>query len=104
MGGHRVGSWTKTKSRGAVACALALAMTGLALGAAQPAAVSADRVSMSPIGVIGQSGHAGLYGWGAATMCDGDVLIGDYWNFRVLRFNADGSSTVFIDNAGFGPD
>jgi DNA-binding beta-propeller fold protein YncE len=100
----------KLKRHATWAGALTVAMTGLVLGAAPPAAVSADRVSMTALGVIGQSGHAGLYGWGAATMCDGagdgdgDVLIGDYWNMRVVRFDPDdGSSTVLIDNAGFGP-
>ncbi|RLE22293.1 MAG: hypothetical protein DRJ50_07890, partial [Actinobacteria bacterium] len=50
---------------------------------------------------IGESGHAGLYGWGAATMRDGSVLIGDYWNKRVLRYNTDGSlvdPVPFIQN------
>jgi tripartite motif-containing protein 71 len=98
-----VAKFSKVKVRGGLAGALTLALSGLALGAATPPAVSATEVSMVPVGTVGQSGHAGLYGWGAATMCNGDVLIGDYWNMRVLRFGDDGSPKgVFIDNAGFG--
>ncbi len=81
--------------------AFALAVSGLALGA--PGAQGAAELSMVPKAVIGGPGHAGLYGWGAATMCNGDVLVGDYWNMRVLRFRADGTLVgPFIDNAGFG--
>ncbi len=56
-----------------------------------------------------QPGHAELYGWGAATMLDGSVLLGDYWNMRVQRavLNPDGSIASvdqhFIDNPGFRP-
>ncbi len=93
----------RARVRGALVGALSLALGGLAFGAAPPAAVSATEVSMVPQGTVGQSGHAGLYGWGATTMCSGDVLIGDYWNMRVLRFGEDGSSKgTFIGNAGFG--
>lgn len=51
---------------------------------------------------------AGLYGWGAATMPDGSVLIGDYWNYRIVHYNADGtpaSPLVFSQSKfGFGPN
>jgi tripartite motif-containing protein 71 len=81
--------------------ALALAVTGLTVSA--PGAQGAAELSMVPKAVIGGPGHAGLYGWGAATMCNGDVLVGDYWNMRVLRFKSDGTLVgPFIDNAGFG--
>jgi DNA-binding beta-propeller fold protein YncE len=52
-------------------------------------------------------GHAQLYGWGAATMLDGSILMGDYWNLRVQRavLNPDGSIASidpnFITNDGF---
>ena len=52
---------------------------------------TAVTVSLTPIRTIGSSGHAGLYGWGAATMSDGSVLIGDYWNYRVQHFATDGT-------------
>jgi DNA-binding beta-propeller fold protein YncE len=41
--------------------------------------------------IVGGSGHAGLYGWGAATLSDGSVLISDYWNYRVQHYNKDGT-------------
>ena len=52
---------------------------------------AAVTVSLTPVRTIGSSGHAGLYGWGAATMSDGSVLIGDYWNYRVQRYAKDGT-------------
>ena len=54
-------------------------------------------------------GHAQMYGWGAATMPDGSVLMGDYWNYRIQRatLNPDGSvasvDPTFIQNQGFQP-
>ena len=56
-----------------------------------PASAAAVTVSLTPLRTIGFSGHAGLYGWGAATMSDGSVLIGDYWNYRVQRYATDGT-------------
>lgn len=58
-----------------------------------PGAVAADAVSLVPVRQIGQSGHAELYGWGVAfDPTDNTVLVGDYWNFRIARFNLDGTS------------
>src|SRR5438132_1164295 len=37
------------------------------------------------------SGHAGLYAWGAATMPDGSVIVGDYWNHRVVHYSTSGA-------------
>lgn len=49
------------------------------------------------------SGHAGLYGWGAATLPDGSVLIGDYWNYRVRHYAKDGTPLGdFFNQPGFG--
>ena len=54
-------------------------------------------------------GHAQMYGWGAATMPDGSVLMGDYWNYRIQRatLNPNGSvasvDPTFIQNQGFQP-
>jgi DNA-binding beta-propeller fold protein YncE len=47
-----------------------------------------------PLGSIPVSptnGHAGLYGWGVATMPDGSVIVGDYWNGRVMHYATDGT-------------
>ncbi len=60
--------------------------------------------------VVGGKGHAGLYGWGMATMRDGSVLVGDYWNYRVTHWNKDGTpfrdgplgDGVIISNSGNG--
>jgi tripartite motif-containing protein 71 len=65
--------------------------TVLALLILTPSPASAVSASLTPIRTIGFSGHAGLYGWGAATMSDGSVLIGDYWNYRVQRYATDGT-------------
>jgi DNA-binding beta-propeller fold protein YncE len=51
---------------------------------------------------------AALYGWGDATMPDGSIIVGDYWNYRIVHFNADGTQAspyVFTKSTlGFGPN
>ena len=62
--------------------------------------------TVTPVRIIGGSGHAGLYGWGAATLNDGSVLIGDYWNFRIQHYAKDGTflgTLVGTDTKGVGP-
>jgi sugar lactone lactonase YvrE len=50
-----------------------------------------------------KSGHAYLYGWGATTLLDGTVLIGDYWNYQIRHFAKDGTELpIFYKNRGFG--
>lgn len=70
---------------------MVLLSLGLGLTFLNAQGASAVTVSLTPIRTIGFSGHAGLYGWGAATMSDGSVLIGDYWNYRVQRYATDGT-------------
>lgn len=54
------------------------------------------------IGLPKPGGHAGLYAWGAATLNDGSVLIGNYWNLRVDHYAKDGSFLgSVINNPGF---
>jgi tripartite motif-containing protein 71 len=58
-----------------------------------PAAQAAT--TLRAVRVIGGTGHAGLYGWGADTIPPGqphagNVLITDYWNFRIAEFEPDG--------------
>lgn len=54
-------------------------------------------------------GHAQMYGWGAATLPNGDVLMGDYWNYRIQKatINPDGTiasiNPTFISHPGFQP-
>jgi DNA-binding beta-propeller fold protein YncE len=47
--------------------------------------------SLSGKRIIGGPGFAYVYAWGAATLPDGDILISDYWNYHIKRFNPDGS-------------
>lgn len=84
-----------TAQRVSLGVAAMLAVAGGAV-AAQPltgvAAAADSSVSLVPIRTIGGSGHAGLYGWGVAyDPTDDTILVGDYWNFRVARFNTDGT-------------
>jgi tripartite motif-containing protein 71 len=85
--------------------ATTLALLGTAPPATNAAGPEVADPRLEPVATLGGPGHAGLYGWGAATMRDGTVLVGDYWNRRVLRFAADGTPLgPFIDDAGFQPD
>ncbi len=55
-----------------------------------------------PVRVLGGPGHAGLYGWGVARMLDGTMLVGDYLNKRVVRYDSDGTPLgTFINNVGY---
>jgi DNA-binding beta-propeller fold protein YncE len=53
-------------------------------------------------------GAAGLYAWGMATEPDGSILVGDYWNYRIVHYEADGSQATPFDvtnsTVGFGPN
>ncbi len=51
---------------------------------------------------IGGPGHAGLYAWGMATATDGSILVGDYWNYRILRFDTGGQLLETISEKGRG--
>jgi len=71
----------------------------------QPQTAHADVIAV-PLRQIGGPGHAGLYGWGMATMPDGSVLIGDYWNYRIAHYATDGTflgDVVTYANAGLNP-
>ncbi|MCE7884676.1 MAG: hypothetical protein DYH08_12610 [Actinobacteria bacterium ATB1] len=68
-----------------------------------PHAPASAAITITPVRQVGSSGHAELYGWGAATFPDGTVAIGDYWNYRVQRYAKDGSpiGTVQARTGGF---
>lgn len=88
------------RSRIAVIASVAALVATLCVAAGSPARAAVTAV---PVRVVGGPGHAGQYGWGATTMADGSVLVGDYWNLRVLHYAKDGTFLgTFIDNAGFG--
>src|ERR1700730_3842207 len=74
------------------AVATALLVVGACLAAA-PASAASATLNPKQVATIGgsASGHAQLYGWGAATMKDGSVIIGDYWNHRVVQYRSDGT-------------
>lgn len=62
------------------------------LSAALPSTTVGAATSVTPVRIVGGPGHAGLYGWGAATLNDGSVLIGDYWNFRIQHYAKTGAA------------
>jgi len=66
----------------------------VALGSLAPAAPAIGQVTpppLEPVRIVGGPGHAGLYAWGVATLPDGRMVIGDYWNLRVAVYHPDGS-------------
>ena len=71
----------------ALLATLALLLT---FGAA-PAAAQTPPAPLSPVRIVGGPGHAGMYAWGVATLPDGRMLLGDYWNLRVAAYNPDGT-------------
>ncbi len=83
----------------AAIAAAALLSTGLLVAAPSASAAPLD---VTPIGFVGGPGHAGLYGWGAATTQNGNVLIGDYWNRRVVEYTRSGNFVrTFVQNIGW---
>ena len=86
--------------RAGVALAVVSSVSLLTSMAGQAAALAA-----TPVTTIGGSATAQVYAWGAATMPDGSILIGDYWNLRIVHYNANGTPAtpfVFAGRAGFG--
>jgi DNA-binding beta-propeller fold protein YncE len=83
-----------------IAIAASLATATIAGGA------GATATAVTPEGSVGGPATAGLYGWGATTETDGSVLIGDYWNYRIVHFEASGAKAspyVFAGKLGYGP-
>jgi tripartite motif-containing protein 71 len=78
-----------------VALVLAATLVGVVgTAAVAPRVLAQPVVNPTPLSTLPTpfvSGHAGLYGWGAATMPDGSVIIGDYWNHDVLHYSAAGA-------------
>lgn len=52
---------------------------------------------------IGHPGHAGVYAWGMATAANGDILVGDYWNYQIRRYNTAGNLLQTFSSRGTGP-
>jgi tripartite motif-containing protein 71 len=61
--------------------------------AVAPQALAAPVLNPTALGspIPFTAGHAGLYAWGAATMPDGSVIVGDYWNHDVVHYSESGS-------------
>ena len=88
----------------------------LSVGATAPPPTGCKPTACTPGTTVGLTnsqgkpipGAATLYGWGAATMPDGSILIGDYWNYRIVHYNANGTpATPFVfsqSTFGFGAD
>ncbi|MFZ2033909.1 MAG: NHL repeat-containing protein [Candidatus Dormiibacterota bacterium] len=78
----------------ALAGATTILMTAAGGAIAPSAAKGAGLLNPTQLGTVPApftSGHAGLYAWGAATMPDGSVIVGDYWNHRVLHYDVNGN-------------
>ena len=91
-------TYARALATGAVGCLLA------ALGiSVLPPAVAAPQ-DLTFVRTIGGPGHAGVYPWGAATAVDGSILIGDYWNRYVRRYDPDtGALLQTFSGPGTGP-
>ena len=86
---------------------IALVVAGSFLPAviAGPIASAATTTTLTPVRTIGGPGHAELYGWGMATLSDGSVLVGDYWNFRIAHYSVTGQYLGdVVDTSTRGPD
>ncbi len=89
-------NWIERRRRRA-SCLLAL---GVAVALLLPRVVQVPpafaATSLQAVRVIGGSGHAEHYGWGADTIPAGqpragNVLVTDYWNFRITEFDQQGN-------------
>jgi len=90
--------------------------TPLAVGAAAPPPTGCKPAACTPGTTVGLTnskgqpiaGAADVYPWGIAEEANGSILVGDYWNFRIVNFNSDGTeATPFIftkSKQGFGND
>jgi sugar lactone lactonase YvrE len=97
------------------ACAAAASIPAV-VGAAAPPPTGCKPTACTAGATVGVTnskgqpiaGAAGLYAWGAAEEPDGSILVGDYWNFRIVHYNANGTeATPFVftkSKEGFGND
>jgi tripartite motif-containing protein 71 len=83
----------------AVAAAGGLSSLGVA---ASPAAGAAAFSEPAYVGSIGRPGHAGVYAWGAATARNGNVIIGDYWNYQLHEYAVTGKRIRTFGSRGDG--
>jgi sugar lactone lactonase YvrE len=100
---------TYPPTRWRVAAVLAASLAVVMASLWPSAAGAAPTLAPTSVGFIPDpfiSGHAGLYGWGMATLSDGSVAVGDYWNLRVQHYAANGTllDPNFVSDPGFGPN
>src|ERR1035437_5097047 len=100
----------------AVAGAFVVSAVSLGVGAEAPPPTGCKPAACTPGTAVGRTnskgqpiaGSAGLYAWGQAEEPDGSILVGDYWNFRIVHYNANGTeATPFAftkSKQGFGND
>lgn len=82
----------RTRLQLVLTAALLLVAPLLAVSVAPAHAVT----TLQAVRIIGGTGHAGHYGWGAETIPAGqpragNVLVTDYWNFRITEFDQQGN-------------
>ncbi|WP_243058767.1 NHL repeat-containing protein [Nocardioides sp. SR21] len=99
MGRHLLLPTPPTPARRRSRNALALLVLGTLLVALLPTFVrigpAFGATTLQAVRIIGGPGHAGHYGWGADSITTGpragNVLITDYWNFRITEFDQQGN-------------
>jgi DNA-binding beta-propeller fold protein YncE len=69
---------------------VAILTVGMMIPGTAPA-VAAPYAEPLYVGQIGHPGHSGVYAWGMATAANGNLLVGDYWNYRVHEYTVDGT-------------
>lgn len=117
-----IGGWDMLRMRRRAALPLTIAgilvvwATPLAFGASAPPPTGCKPTACTPGTTLGLTnskgqpiaGAAGVYPWGMAEEPDGSMLVGDYWNFRIVHYNANGTAaTPFVftkSKQGFGND
>lgn len=91
------------RARVALVAAALLSVLLASLAPAAPSAVAAEGFRPPGyVGSIGRPGHAGVYAWGAATANNGNVFIGDYWNYRVHEYTVRGQRVRTFGSRGDG--
>lgn len=95
----------RVRRRIAMALALLVAVVPMLVSSVDRAIATAiTPTPMSPLPTPDVDGHAGSYAWGVATMPDGSIVVGDYWNGRVLHYGMNGADLgVLFDISGGGP-
>jgi tripartite motif-containing protein 71 len=82
-------------------------ITGVTSSTQATISVAATKKTSTAVFAI-EGANAALYGWGDATEPDGSILVGDYWNNRIVHYNDDGTeATPFVftqSKVGFGTD